>query len=235
MSKMGNLGRIYGLREGVEDPGAAQDAIGELADLVENWQTMDQSRVKAMLFSWFKQNETVIRQALGLEGTDVDQWRESKLPEADDGDDFLAQEGGPGSGRRPGPSIGVGAVSGPPEMPPPGADASDEVYPMDGEDEDDAPSPGASGLPSDVMKKLRDVIQSLESLVPDEDPEGDAPAGDDMPFDMSDEDEPAPPKPKKAPEKKSEKSKPSKSKGDGKDEKPDDEVDEARSRRRPRR
>lgn len=49
---------------------------------------------------------------------------------------------------------------------------------------DAAPMPaatvGGAGLPSDVADKIRDAIESLESLVPDVDPDGDMPADDDM-------------------------------------------------------
>lgn len=213
------LGRIYGIREGVEDPGAAQEAIGELADIVDQYMSNGAGmNLGRELTGWFKANLDTIKAALGLDDGDEGGLRGEALDPAED--EFIAQEGGPGSGRKPGPAL--------PPGPPVGGDpmaiggSGDEVYGMDGGPEDDGPppSPGASGLPSDVMKKLRDVIQSLESLVPDEDPAGDMPTLDDD--DDDDDSDDAPPSPKK----KDKEKKPPKSK-----DKPDD-MGEARRRRR---
>ena len=175
------------------------DAIGDLSDIVEQYNSgdLDGSQLSRELVGWFKSSLTSIMAALGMEGEEgggEGAWHESHSMEEEDASDrfarfeeMLAAEGGPGSGPHPD------------TMP----DSGDDI----GTDMIDEPMPddmgGAGGIDPDTMGALRDIIQRLEDLVGDVDPEGDIP-DDDEDLDDSDEDEDegeAPP-PKKPPSKK---------------------------------
>lgn len=206
---MRSIRRAYGITEaaGSEDPGAAMDAIGDLADIVERYNSgeLDGGQLGRELVGWFKSSLSSITAALGMEGGDANEeaWQESVMDEEDDSDRFarfeemLASEGGPGSGPRPG------------GMP----DAGDDIG-MDGDvDMIDDPMADDAGGPDDLgpdtIEALRDIIGRLEDLVGDVDPEGDLPDddGDDEEPDDDEDDGPPPRKPakKEPPSKKKEK------------------------------
>lgn len=54
--------------QAVEDHGAAMDAIGELAELVDRQGMIDDSSLARKLVHWFKENIGTIERALGREG-----------------------------------------------------------------------------------------------------------------------------------------------------------------------
>jgi hypothetical protein len=165
-----SIKRAFGINEGIGggDPGAAQDAIGDLTDIVEQYDEgrLDDTQLKRELIEWFKASIDSIRAALGME--DIE--KEAKEPDFDTDHSEkpygLAKEGGPGSGPKPG---GAKPVKNGKEK---SLDITDD--PMD----DEAIGDTQMSEPStDVMAKLRQIIQDLESIVPDEDPEGDVTEG----------------------------------------------------------
>ena len=73
---MRSIRRTYGITEaaGFEDHGAAMDAIGDLSDIVEQYNSgdLDGSQLSRELVGWFKSSLTSIMAALGMEGGGAD-------------------------------------------------------------------------------------------------------------------------------------------------------------------
>jgi len=143
--------KAFRISEGVDDgdKGAALDAIGELEGIAEsynNGEYASSSELGRELVSWFKTNVDTIFAALGIEMAKD----EAKKPPLGSGDRFrnltnqLANEGKP------------------------------KAKEVDKSQEDDAEDKSNdSQLPDDVTQQIRDLIDALERIVPDENPEGD--------------------------------------------------------------